>query len=224
VGCSLSIDQILEMQEGSGVDLAIVAPDGVNEHRVGGFQFQGGTVMRINVSTTLADYLDGTADGDVEVLDLLFAIPSSVFILLPTGTICVMLDEEFDNGGTFSYNVLAQEATFDVAVGTKAVPISPLFANAIRGGALEFPFDLESTIPLTLLDAIGLASGTGSLVVTQPVDLYTSVALVSVSGDPADDIVIPLHVTGEVTLESTDTFPTPPLVLDCLEFFAGDPT
>ena len=81
LGCSLSIDQIFAMQEGSGLDVCVSGRLYGASCRKGASPFDGGTVMRIHVSTTLLDYLDGTVDGDVELLDLLFAIPGFQFFI-----------------------------------------------------------------------------------------------------------------------------------------------
>jgi hypothetical protein len=221
VGCSLSVDQILEMQEGSAVDLAIVSADGTSELPQGRLVFEGGTAMRINVSTSILDYLDGTMDGEVEVLDLLFAVPGFQFRIVNTGLVCVVLDENADNGGAFQYSIADQEATFDVLIGTRAIPVQGLFGSLIRNGAFEFPFDLESTIPLTLIDALGLFTGTGSLEVSQDLDAFYTVPLINVKNDPSQDNLLPVHVTGSVTLQSVDTFPFTPLMADCLNALGG---
>lgn len=220
VGCSLTIDQIFAMQPGSGVDVYIIAFGSGQEVKQGRLSFEGGTVMRIDVSTSLVDYLDGTVDGDVQILDLLFAVPQFTFLIFEAGLTCVVPDDPV-GGGTFAYNVLAQEATFDVIVNTKALITNAVFATMIRGGAFQFPFHLVATMPLTLIDALGLFTGTGSLTVTQPIDLYTTVPLVQVADDPSQDFPLPIHVLGEVTLNTTDTFPVTPGVTSCLDFLAG---
>jgi len=220
VGCSLTIDQIFAMQPGSGVDVAIIAFGSGQEVPQGRLAFEGGTVMRIDVSTSLLDYLDGTVDGDVQILDLLFAVPQFTFLIFEAGLTCVVPDDPV-GGGTFSYAVLDQEATFDVIVNTKALITNAAFAAMIRGGAFQFPFHMVATMPLTLLDAIGLFSGTGSLTVTQPIDGYYFVPMVQVANDPSQDYPMPIHVKGEVTLKTTDTFPVTPGVTGCLDFLAG---
>src|SRR5262245_58814771 len=86
--CSLSIDQTFAMKEGSSVAINwYFAPGG--EIPLDRLVFEGGAVMRINVSTTLLDYLDGTVDGDVEMVDLLFGIPNFKFFFSSSGLICV---------------------------------------------------------------------------------------------------------------------------------------
>jgi hypothetical protein len=220
VGCSLTIDEIFAMQPGSGVDVSIIAYGSGQEVPQGRLAFEGGTVMRIDVSTSLLDYLDGTVDGEVQILDLLFAVPSFTFLIFDAGLTCVVPDNPV-GGGSFSYNALAQEATFDVIVNTKALITNAVFATMVRGGAFQFPFHLVATMPLTLLDALGLFTGTGSLTVTQPIDGFYTVPMVQVANDPSQDYPMPIHVQGEVTLQTTDTFPVTPGVTGCLDFLAG---
>jgi hypothetical protein len=219
-GCNLQIDQIFEMEPGSGADTALVSQDGQFEVPQGRLNFEGGVVMRIAITTDIVDYLDGTVDGDVTILDVLFGVPGFNFLIVNTGLICVVLDDP-PGGGTFSYDVVAQQATFDMVVNTKALLTSPMFANAIRGGAFLFPFDLESTIPLTLVDALGLFTGTGSLTVTQPLDMFFQIPFAVIPNDPSQDILYNIHVVGEVTLNSTDAFPVTPRVLECVDYLGS---
>ena len=217
VGCSLTIDQIFEMQPGSGADVSIIAFGSGQEFPQGRLSFEGGTVMRIDVSTSLLDYLDGTVDGDVAILDLLFAVGKFTFLGMNAGLTCVVPDDPV-GGGTFSYAALAQQATFDVIVNTKALITNAVFAGLVRGGAFKFPFHLVATMPLTLLDALGLFTGTGSLTVTQPLDAYYTVPMVQDPNNPAFDWQLPIHVKGEVTLTTTDAFPVTPTVQACLDY------
>src|SRR5262245_24209397 len=92
VGCSLNIDHIFAMKDGSGADVALVANNG-NERSMGHMSMLGGTVMRITTSASLLDYLDGVVDGDVSILDLLFSIPDMSFLGVPVGLVCVVLDD-----------------------------------------------------------------------------------------------------------------------------------
>ena len=72
---------------------------------------------------------------------------------------------------------------------------------------------------MTLVDALGLFTGTGSLEVTQPIDEYYDVPLISGAGRSFAGLsTYPIHVKGEVTLASTDTFPATPKVLACVDF------
>jgi hypothetical protein len=218
IGCNLQIDQIFAMQEGSQLDSFLVSDDGLSEFPQGVIQFEGGAVMRIIVSSDLLDYLDGVVDGDVQLLDLLFAIPNLRFLISDVGLTCVNLDDP-PGGGTFTYNALSQTAGFDVLVNSKAVPTDSTFQAAIQNGNFKFPFDLESEIPMTLVDALGLVTGTGSMVETQHIDQRFDVMLRDCR---SCNTFFPFHlgVRGDVTLASTDTFPATPKVLACADFFA----
>lgn len=219
IGCNLQIDQIFAMQEGSSLQTFLVSNDGTLEVPQGTMEFEGGAVMRIIVSSDLLDYLDGTVDGDVQLLDTLFAIPGLQFFIANTGLICVVLGDP-PGGGTFAYNVLGQTAAFDVVVNTEALPVDPVYQRSIKDGKFLFPFDLEAEIPLTLIDALGLFTGTGSMEVTQHIDQRFDVLLRSC---PTCETYLTFHfgVRGDVTLASTDTFPATPKVLECVDFLAG---
>ena len=220
VGCNVSIEQIFEMQPGSGVNVSQIKLDG-SELFMDHMTFEGGTVMRIDVSTDLFDYLDGTVDGDVTIVDLLFGIPNFKFFFVNTGLICAVLDDP-PGGGTFAYDVLAQQASFDVLVNTKAVITNALVAQMMPGGAFKFPFDLEASMPLTLVDALGLVTGTGSLTVTQHLDdVFIAEYYPDRNNYPNWTVPLKMHVVGDVTLSTTDTFPTPPTVLGCLTYFGS---
>jgi hypothetical protein len=223
VGCNLQVDQIFQMKDGSGVDTFLVSKDGTFEIPQGRLEFQGGTVMRIHISTSLLDYLDGTVDGTVELLDLLFAIPNLHFLISDVGLICVVLDDP-KGGGTFQYNVLAQQATFDVQVNSKALITNQVFRNSVKDGLFLFPFHLQSTIPLSLLDALGLFTGTGSLEVTQHLDQRFTVLVKASPTSTTDFIPFIIGIRGDVTLDTTDTFPATPKVLQCVDFLAGQGT
>jgi hypothetical protein len=220
VGCNVQIEQIFAMQPGSGVDVSQVKLD-QSELFLDHMTFEGGVVMRIDVSTDLLDYLDGTVDGDVTILDLLFGIPNFKFFFVNTGLLCVVLDDP-PGGGTFAYDVLAQQASFDVLVNTKAVVTNPLVAPMMPGGAFKFPFDLEASMPLTLVDALGLVTGTGSITVAQHLDnIFIAEYYPDKANYPNWTVPLKMHVVGDVTLTSTDTFPTPPIVLSCLDYLGS---
>jgi len=220
VGCSLSIDQILEIDEGSALNMALAGtannprPDGVPNI----LELSGGAVMRLDVSLSLLDYLDGVADGDIEVLDLLLAVPEVLlFQVIPTGDLCIVLDGEVENGGTFTYDLLAQEAAFDLVMNTLALSQSPTFSNLVPGGAMEFPFAFDATTEMSAVDLLGLLTGTGTLQVQEDVDQYVILPILFGSSV----LEWRFHVTGTVGMTSTDAFPTPPGVLSCLEFLAS---
>ena len=222
-GCYLQIDQTFAMQPGSGLDSFLVSIDGTVEVPQGRMEFQGGAVMRIIIGSSIIEYLDGTVDGDVQLLDLLFAIPNLHFLISETGLICVVLDTP-PGGGTFAYDVLAQEATFDVQVNSKALITQEVFRRSVKDGLFLFPFDLQSTIPLTLVDAIGLFTGTGALEVSQHIDQKFQVMLKANPYTETEFLPLTIGVRGDVTLSSTDTFPATPKVLECVDYLAGQGT
>jgi hypothetical protein len=116
--------------------------------------------------------------------------------------------------------VIPQLAHFDVTANAKAL-ITNFLANMIRGGAFRMPFHLQSTIPLTLVEALGIFTGTGTLEVTQPIDEYYDIPIVNIPEDPSQDYSYRIHVMGEVTLKSTDTFPATPTVLACVDYLSS---
>jgi hypothetical protein len=212
VGCSLDIQKTFAMKDGGNVlDVAISCADKTCDVPIGQMSLEGAAVMNIAVSTTLLDYLDGTVDGDIEVVDVLFAVPGILFFgLVDSGLICVV-PEVPAGGGTFTYDTLGQKAVFDAAIHTKALLTNPAFANIIKGGALAFPFQLHSTVPLSLVDALGLFTGASAVEVTQPIDEYYTVTY-NTGGS------FFIHATGAVTLQTTDTFPATPNVVQCLDY------
>src|SRR5215813_9307973 len=94
-GCSIAIDKTFAMKDGSGLDLfASWCHNPSCDVPVGHMPLEGGAVMRILLNTTLLDYLDGTVDGDIQMLDVLFAVSDIKFYgFLSTGLICVVLDD-----------------------------------------------------------------------------------------------------------------------------------
>jgi hypothetical protein len=223
VACQLQIDQTFAMAPGSGFDTFLVSEDGQHEFPQGRMELEGGAVMRIIIGSSFLDYLDGSVDGDVQLLDLLFGIPNLRFLISDTGLICVVLDTP-PGGGTFAYDVLAQEASFDVQVNSKAVITNEVFARSVKDGQFLFPFHLQSTIPLTLVDAIGLFTGTGALTVSQHIDQRFNILLKANPYTTTDFITFIVGVKGDVTLSSTDTFPATPTVLQCVDYLAGQGT
>jgi hypothetical protein len=222
IGCNLSIDQIFAMKDGSSLQTFLVSNDGTLEIPQGVMTFEGGAVMHITISSNLLDYLDGTVNGDVALPDLLFAIPGMRFFLFDTGLICVALGDP-PGGGSFEYKVLPQTAAFDVTVNTEALPVDPVYQRSMKDGKFLFPFHLQSEIPLSLIDALGLFTGTGSMEVSQHIDQRFDVQVRSCP-NCTDYLTFHFGVRGDIALASTDTFPATPKVLQCVDFLAGQGT
>ena len=211
IGCSITTESILAMEEGSNLTIEITPfPAQV-------LPLEGGTVMVIDVSIGLLDLLFGKIGGDVEIGELLFTTPPFAFLGIPTlntEELCVVPVPGDPGGGTFESNLFASTATFDVALNTIALIGNPALAATLPGGGLEFPFALQSTIPLSLGDALGLLTGSGDLSVSQTVDETIQVEI-SLGGPPT---VLDANVTGELNLSGVDAFPTSPLLDDCIAF------
>ncbi len=209
VGCNLAIQKTFAMQDGSALNLFFqTLDDPPIDVESGKLTLGGGVVMTINVSMDLFDYLDGTMDGDITVDDVLFTGTGLNFVhVLEFPPICIALASE--SGGAFAYALLAQTATFDVVVNTAArfIEPNPLFGDPL----IPFPFHLVADIPLPLLDALGLFLGTGQMTVTQHIDTIF----------PFGAFPYPIHLVGDLTLKTQDTFPTNPLIEQCLVRLAG---
>jgi len=203
VACSLDIESTLALADGSSMEVEVPSGSG----NVSTAALEGGTVMNIAVGIHLSDLLRGTVDGDVSVGELLFASDGFTILGIPTDELCVIPDPSDPGGGTFSANLKKSKATFDVQINTRALVGNPLLAGVIPDG-FAFPFDLQSTVPLSLFDMLGLLTGKGSLEVSQDLDEELTVSV-----GPA---TLPIHIGGTLTLASTDAFPTSPLLDSCI--------
>jgi hypothetical protein len=201
--CSLSLEQILAVQEGSQLEIQILSlPPDIQP-------LQGGTVMNIDIEIGLFDLIFGSFDGDIDVAELLIGAPGFNFLGNPglnTGVICVV--PQTPGGGTFEADIYDGTATFDVQIDTIALLGNPVLAALLPGGGFPFPFDLQSTLPFGLAEMLGLLVGSGDLEITQEVDQPISVVVL---GSP-----ITGHVGGAITLASADAFPSSTLLDACI--------
>jgi hypothetical protein len=209
VGCSLQIEKTFAMQPGSGIDMYFTTYDDppVDTYQ-GSIGLDGGTVMTIDVSTSLLDYLDGTMDGQVTVSEVLFNTTDLIFFGFNLGPMCIALSGP--SGGSFEYQVVQQTAAFDVVVDTSAELLDKTYAAFIGSDTIPFPFHLAAEMPLGLADALGLFAGTSEMTVTQPIDEHI------VFGEGTTPTPLKVHMLGTVTLTTQDTFPTSPLIEQCL--------
>ncbi|MGH0030719.1 MAG: hypothetical protein ACQGVC_13070 [Myxococcota bacterium] len=214
VACSLSIEQILEVQDGSELTIGILdlPPDVL--------PLEGGTVMNIDVSIGLFDLILGNIDGTVAVDELLIAAPPFDVLGIPalnTGEVCVVPEAGNPGGGTFDANIYAGTADFDVAINTIALIGNPVLAAALPGGGFPFPFNLQSSVPFGLGEMLGLLTGAGGFDVSQTIDESIDIDI----DGPGPQPPLPAHVGGQISLSSTDAFPTSPLLDDCIALLAG---
>jgi hypothetical protein len=208
VGCALSIEKTFAMQPGSGFDIAFITyDDPPQEIPNGRLTLDGGTVMQIDLSVSLLDYLDGTMDGDVTINDLLFtATGLSFFGAIDLGPLCIALSGP--SGGSFEYKMVQQTAAFDVVVDTSATMLDKTYVWFVGTDTFAFPFHMQAEMPLGLVDALGLFAGTSDMTVSQDVDE------IFVFG--GGDYPFHIHVRGTVDLKTQDAFPTSPLIETCL--------
>jgi hypothetical protein len=207
VACSLDIEQTLAIDEGSAFEIEVPAGSG----NVSTAALEGAAVMNIDIFISYFDFLFGDYEGDVTVGEILFASDGFTLLGIPTEELCVIPDPVDPGGGTFEANLYKGEATFDVQINTRALVGNPILSGAIPDG-FAFPFNLQSTLPLSLTDMLGLLTGAGGLTVSQDIDetLDVTVGLATV----------PIHLGGTIALASTDAFPTSPLIDTCLALTA----
>ena len=207
VGCALSIEKTFAVQPGSGFDMFFVTyDDPPQEYPNGRLTLDGGTVMTIDVSVDLLDYLDGTMDGDVTIGDLMFTATGLSFFGFPLGPLCIALAGP--SGGSFEYQVLNQTAAFDVVVNTNAVLLDKTYVAFVGTDTFAFPFHMQAEMPLGLADALGLFAGTSEMTVSQEVDENM---IFGTGPQP-----LKVHILGTVTLMTQDAFPTNTLIEQCI--------
>lgn len=145
----------------------------------------------------------------IQVNDLLMAGDEIVFLgLIPTGTICIEPSQTPPGDGVAFLNLLKHQGTFHMDLYTQIRLTNQQIFDQVFGG-IPLPFDatVDTTVPLTLSDLLGLLSGSGGLVLSQQ--------LVSVL-PPDVPIIGGATVTADVTLMSVDQIPTDPLLVDCV--------
>jgi hypothetical protein len=207
-GCSLSTQTIMEMEDGSAMVLTIATAPPID------MPLEGGVVMNMDIHIGFFDLLFGNIGGDVAVGDLLFATPPFNVLGLPslnTEEVCVVLAEGGAAGGDFTANIYSGTANFDVAMDTIALIGNEALAALLPGGGFAFPFDLQAEIPLSLLDMIGMLTGSGNLTIEQVLDMPIEVVIPPFPPLPA-------HIGGQITLSSVEAFPTSQLLDDCIAF------
>ena len=211
-GCSLKIESLLGVQDTSHLDVTLTAPIAFTAPPQ---PLQGGTVMDISIKVSLLDLTFGHFNGDITVKELLIGAPGFTLPLLGnTQEICVVPSDPNNPGsGTFTANTFRKTATFDVTTDTIALVGNPALAALLPGGGFPFPFHLQSSVPFTLKDALGLLSGKGSITITQPIDQALAFKIGSINAAG--------HAGGEITLASADAFPTSPLLDSCLALIAN---
>lgn len=132
--------------------------------------------------------------------------------LLPTGTLCVTLDDTLPGGGSALINPLLGVAEFNIALNT-LIYITDPGLGPIVGGALPFGADVNAITPLTIGDLLDLlGGGGGGISLTQEIDTTLP---------PDTPIIGPAQVVATLTLATADAQPSDPLLDECEVFLAG---
>jgi hypothetical protein len=217
IACSIEMESILEMEEGSQLELT-VAPFPVIV-----MPLEGGTIMNIDVSIGFFDLLFGSISGAINVGELLFATAPFDFLGNPnlgTEEVCVVADPNSPGTGTFDADLWGSTATFAMTLNTIALIGNPVLAAALPGGGFGFPFDLESTVPLSLGDLLGMLVGAGDLAISQTINEDILLPVDLDGPGPSPPINLNAHAGGTLSLVSADAFPSTPLIVDCINFLA----
>ena len=139
---------------------------------------------------------------------------------LPTGTICVVPDDEVASGGMALIQPFRSQIAFQLTLATGIELTDPTLENLL-GAPIDLPFaaEVDTEIPITLADAFGLlfgllfgGGGLGGLELSQSI---------TTTLPPTTPILGPAEVTADLTLASVDQIPADPLLVDCVEFLSG---
>jgi hypothetical protein len=127
---------------------------------------------------------------------------------LHTGTVCVYDDVENPGGGIAYIRPLRQEADFNLALNT-VISTVDLFTEG-----LPFAAVIDTTVPVTLSQLIGLLAGSndGGLALSQEIETTLPADVPFLGGGT---------VTANLTLGTVDALPTDPLLDECEDFLAG---
>lgn len=181
-------------------------------------------------TTTLVGGVETNISADVGILTLLGllvgqALPADITVndiaiagtelviggFLPTGTICVALDEADPGGGMAYLNVLLGMAAFQLDLNSVIYLTNPVVAP-ILGGPLPFQASIDTMAPLKLSDLLGLlAGGSGGLSLTQTIDTNLP---------PDTPVIGPAGISATLTLSSADALPSDLLLDECAAFLA----
>lgn len=144
----------------------------------------------------------------IAVDDILMAGEEIVFLgLIPTGTICVEPGMTPPGTGVAFLQPLRHQGVFHLDLFTQIRVTDPGTAAVFGGAPLPFDATVDTTVPLTLSDLLGLLNGSGGLVLSQQI-MSTL--------DPMLPLIGGATVVADVTLESVDQIPVDPLLVDCV--------
>jgi hypothetical protein len=211
-GCGeieLPVDLALEQPSQLTLELPIFPPP-FNEETtslVGGVQTT--IVADIGLLELLGALIGIAIPAEIQIDDVLIA-GTEILIGggLPTGAICLFQDPNLPSGGTAEFNILLGVAAFDMELNTLLAVTDPLLASLL-GDPAPFTQAVNAVVPVSIGDLLAILSGSGGgLALTQEID--ATFGPVPVIGT--------IHVTGSLTLASTDTPPSDPLLDTCADF------
>jgi hypothetical protein len=215
IGCGeieLPVDLVLEQPSDLTLELPIFPPP-FNEETtslVGGVQTT--IIADIGLLELLGALIGKAIPADIEVDDILIA-GTEILIGggLPTGAVCLFQDPDLASGGIASLNPLLGVAAFDMTLNTKLGVTDPLLAGLI-GDPAPFAQVISAIVPLSIGDLLTIVGGGDSgIALTQEIDAeFGPVPVLGV-----------IHVSGSLTLASSDEPASDPLLDTCTAFIAG---
>ena len=152
-------------------------------------------------------------------LDRVLIAGTDIDILgLHTGTLCIYDDVANPGGGIAYLRPLRQEGDFQLNFNT-LISVTDPFILSLFPDPLPFVASLDTTVPITLSDLVGLLLGGGSgggsgggLELAQEITSTLPTELPILGGG---------NVTANLTLATVETFPADPLLTECEDFLAG---
>lgn len=135
---------------------------------------------------------------------------------LRTGTLCIYDDLANPGGGIAFLRPLRQEADFQLSFNT-LISVTDPFIMSLFPDPLPFEAELDTTVPVTLADLVGLllgggAGGGGGLELSQEITTTLPDDLPILGGG---------NVTANLTLATVEEFPIDPMLDECEDFLAG---
>lgn len=214
-GCGqieLPVDLVLEQPSDLTLALPVFPPpfDQETTSLVGGVQTT--IVANIGLFELLGALIGKAIPAAIEIDDILIA-GTEILIGggLPTGPICLFQDPDLGSVGSAKLNPLLGVAAFNMTLNTKLGVTDPLLAGLI-GDPAPFTQAISAVVPLSIGDLLTiLGGGDSGIALTQEID--AEFGPVPILGT--------IQVTGSLTLVSSDTPASDPLLDTCAAFIAG---
>ncbi|MCG8589946.1 MAG: hypothetical protein MJE66_11715 [Proteobacteria bacterium] len=216
VACgSIDVEQLLALAEGSDISITVPNIETVSTSLVGSVDL--GISLDLGLGAIFNLLAGGGLGGVVTTNDIDIAGTEIIFLqLIPTGTICVALDDANPGGGTILVFPFAGEAELAASLNSNLFLTNPQIFDLL-GGPLPFAVEFDTTLELGIAELLGFlfGGGGGGLSITQELD---NIPL-------PDNPLLPPGTTASaiLTLESVDAAPSDPLLTECDDFYASLP-